>query len=478
MYLSHATSMTPLCVQLDGGIVRTNVVTESLLTLVKQDLRNIYRAVIWLFRGWAVFKDEIAQRTQLDPRALPYNKELLEWLGTERQRGRPIWLCTAANERVAGQIAEHLRLFDGVIASNSRLNLDGPGRARRLVEAFGYRCFDYCGSGATDIPAWQCAHAAVTVRSSRGIEERASACVPLLQSFPRPVPRWRATWRALRPHQWAKNVLVFVPMLAAHRVTDIPTEIGTWLAFAAFCLVASSVYLLNDMLDLDSDRAHARKSLRPFASGDLPILTGLWLIPALLLVAAGIAAFLPGAFALALAAYFLMTLAYSLRLKRVPLLDTSALAALYTVRIIAGGLAVDVPVSLWLLLFSIFIFLSLAFVKRYAEFDAVQRAKKLTAVGRSYHVHDLPLLESLGTAAGYMSVVVLALYINSPAAGPMYRHPRYIWVLCILLTYWIGRLWMKTHRGEMHDDPVLFALHDRVSLGIGIACALVVGLAM
>jgi 4-hydroxybenzoate polyprenyltransferase len=478
MHLTHATSMTPLCVHLDGGIVRTNVAAESMLALIKENLLNLFRAVLWLCQGRAVFKEELARRTKLDPRSLPYNQELIEWLRQERQRGRPIWLCTAANELMAARIADHLRLFDGVIASDSQLHLDGAGRARRLVEAFGYRRFDYCGSGVADLPSWQCAHGAVTVRSSRGVEERASAYVPLLHSFPRPTPRWRALVRALRPHQWAKNVLVFVPMLAAHRVTDVQAEIGSWLAFVAFCLCASAVYILNDMLDLDADRAHVRKSLRPFACGDLSINAGVWLVPTLLLAAGAVSATLPSAFALALGAYFLLTLAYSLRLKRIPLIDTSTLAALYTVRIVAGGLAIGVLVSFWLLLFSIFIFLSLAFVKRYAEFDALQRRKKATAAGRSYDVHDLPLLESLGTASGYMSVVVLALYINSSAAAPLYRHPQYIWVLCVLLTYWIGRIWMKTHRGKMNEDPVLFALRDRVSLGIALICAAVIALAM
>lgn len=478
MYLSPATMSTPLCVHLDGGIVRTNVATESLLALVKDNLLNLFRAMMWLCHGRAVFKEELARRTKLDPRSLPYNQELIEWLRTERKRGRRIWLCTASNELIATQIAEHLRLFDGIIASNSRSHLDGTVRARRLVEAFGYRCFDYCGSGVADLPAWQCAHAAVTVRSSRGVEEMASAYVPLLHSFPRATPRWRALVRALRPHQWAKNVLIFVPMLTAHRVTDIPTLTSSCLAFLAFCLCASAVYILNDMLDLDADRAHARKSRRPFASGDLSINAGVWLVPALLLGAAMVSLLLPREFALALGVYFLLTLAYSLRLKRLPLIDTSTLAALYTVRIIAGGLAIGVLVSFWLLLFSIFIFLSLAFVKRYAEFESLQRSNKVTAVGRSYHVNDLPLLESLGTASGYMSVVVLALYINSPAAAPLYRRPQYIWILCVLLTYWIGRVWMKTHRGKMNEDPVLFALRDRVSLGIALISAAVIALAM
>ena len=467
----------PLCVHLDGGVVRTDVGIESLLILLKRNVLYLFLALLWLCRGRAVLKDQVARRSVLRPEFLPYNLELVDWLRGERRLGRRIWLCTGANERLAVPIAAHLGLFDGVIASDSNTNLNGAAWARRLVEAFGYRQFDYCGSGREDLPAWRCAHAVVTVCSHRGVEQQVSRLAPMLHTFPRRIARAPALMRALRPHQWAKNVLVFAPLLAGHRVV-LAELFSASLAFLAFCLCASSVYLLNDLLDLEADRTHQHKSGRPLATGDLPVAVGLQLVPLLLIAAALIASRLRVEFAAALGGYYVLSLAYSFGVKAVMLLDTVVLAGLYTSRVIAGGLATHTPASFWMLLFSIFIFLSLAFVKRYAELDALRRSQKVAAEGRSYNVHDLPILESLGTGAGYMSVVVLALYINSPAVQTLYRKPEYIWAVCVLLMYWIARVWMKAHRGKMNEDPVLFALQDRVSLGIALVCAVALGLAI
>ncbi len=257
-----------------------------------------------------------------------------------------------------------------------------------------------------------------------------------------------------------------------------PRRCRAWHSWRSAC-ARSSVYILNDLLDLEADRAHARKSRRPFASGDLPLTAGFWLLPLLIALASHygepVAVGLRGSGS---ACNFVLTLAYSFRLKAIPLLDTTTLASLYTIRIVAGGFAIYTPPSFWLLLFSVFLFMSLAFVKRYAELEALQRANKRSAAGRSYDVSDLPLLESLGTASGYMSVIVLALYINSPAVEPLYSHPHLIWILCVLLLYWVSRIWMKTHRGRMNEDPVLFALRDRVSLATGVLAAVVLGLAI
>jgi 4-hydroxybenzoate polyprenyltransferase len=284
--------------------------------------------------------------------------------------------------------------------------------------------------------------------------------------------------RALRPHQWAKNVLLLVPLFAAHQLGDVNGLARAILAFAAFCMAASSVYVLNDMLDLEADRAHARKSKRPFAAGDLPLGVGLILAPALMAGAAGIAAFLPERFSMVLLAYYALTVAYSFVLKRLLLIDAVALAGLYTLRVIAGARAADVALSFWLLLFSVFLFLSLAFVKRYAELDSLRRQQRLQAIGRGYHVEDLTILQSLGTAAGYLSVLVLALYINSPDIQALYHRPKLIWMLCVLMLYWISRVWMTAHRGAMHDDPVVYALKDRVSLIVGLLAAISIGLAI
>ncbi len=428
MAVAESLLARPLCVDLDASVVRTDLLLEGLLRLVKRNPAHLLFAAIWLLRGTAALKAEVARRVRIDPATLPYNVEVLNWLKEERAHGRQLWLCSASNEELARTVAAHLGLFEGVIASDAAGVAGGEAVPHRR------------GTAATN--------------------------------------SWRLMIRALRVHQWAKNALLFVPLLAAHRAGDLAAIGRASLAFVAFCLCASSVYILNDMLDLEADRAHARKCRRPFASGDLSLAAGFWLVPILLTSAAAVAVSLPWEFQLALAAYYVLTTAYSLALKGMMLIDAIALAGLYTLRVIAGAAAVEIPLSFWLLLFSVFLFLSLALVKRYAELDALRRGRQLKAAGRGYHVEDLPMLEAMGISAGYLSVLVLALYINSPATVPLYRHPVAIWPLCVLLLYWVTRIWMKTHRGKMHDDPVVFALRDRISIATGVLAAVTIGLAI
>jgi 4-hydroxybenzoate polyprenyltransferase/phosphoserine phosphatase len=478
MAVEAAIMTTPLCVDLDGTLVRSDLLLESLALLIKRNPLYVFLVPLWLLRGRAFLKSQIAARVELNPAALPYDREFMRWLSSERSSGRSLWLCTAANEHLAASIASHLGLFDGVLASGTKINLAGSAKAALLVEKFGERGFDYCGNERRDLAIWQRANGAVVVNGNSRLERDAAKVAPTVQVFPGRSRPWRAVFRALRPHQWAKNVLVIVPVIAAHRASE-PGELNAAiLGLIAFCLCASSVYLLNDLLDLEADRAHARKSKRPFAAGELSLLVGLVLAPCLLAAAVVIAAFLPPKFWLVLGTYYALTCAYSFVLKGLVLVDALALAGLYTLRIIGGSAAVAVPLSFWLLLFSVFLFLSLAFVKRFAELDALRRQQRLRAVGRGYHVEDLALLQSLGTAAGYLSVLVLALYINSPAIEALYGQPKMIWTLCVLMLYWISRVWMMAQRGLMHDDPVVFALKDRQSLAIGVLAALAVALAV
>jgi 4-hydroxybenzoate polyprenyltransferase/phosphoserine phosphatase len=469
---------TPLCVDLDGTLVRSDVLLESLVLLIKRNPLYLFLVPLWLLRGKAVLKAEIASRVTLKPAALPYNKEFLEWLRSERASGRSIWLCTAASELLARSVAEHVGLFDGVLASDRTVNLAGTAKAAQLVERFGEGGFDYCGNERRDLAIWKRGSGAIVVNGGTRLEAEASRSVRVVRSFPSRARPLKSIIRALRPHQWAKNVLIVVPLLAAHGVADPGALSAALLAFVAFSLCASSVYLLNDLLDLEADRAHPRKSKRPFAAGDLSLLAGLTLAPILLAAAVLTAAFLPPKFWLVLATYYAFTCAYSFVLKGMVLIDALALAGLYTLRIIAGSAAVAVPLSFWLLLFSVFLFLSLAFVKRFAELDSMRRQQRLRAAGRGYHVEDLSLLQSLGTASGYLSVLVLALYVNSPEVEVLYSHPKVIWMLCVLLLYWISRVWMIAQRGRMHDDPVVFALKDRQSLGVGVLAAAAVALAI
>jgi 4-hydroxybenzoate polyprenyltransferase len=470
----------PLCVDLDGTLIRTDLLLESALRLVKHNPLYLFACLFWLLQGKSVLKSNIAARVTLDATSLPYNVALLNWLREQAGGGREIWLCTASCEALAAGVAAHVGLFAGVMASDARINLAGARKAERLVYQFGEGGYDYCGNERRDLDVWRHARAAIVVDGSRALEKQAQATAHVLRTFPGAgtAQRLRALWRALRPHQWAKNLLLLVPLLAAHRTAD-PSALGlTVLGIVSFCLCASSVYVLNDLLDLEADRAHPRKAARPFACGELALSTGLWLVPVLLLAAGLIAAFLPGKFQLTLAAYCGLTLAYSFVLKRLLLLDAVALAGLYTLRVIAGAAVASVALSFWLLLFSVFLFLSLAFVKRYAELEALRRRQRLQALGRGYHVEDLAVLQSFGTAAGYLSVLVLALYINSPDIVALYRHPKVIWMLCVLMLYWISRVWMTAHRGAMHDDPVVYALRDKVSLAVGVLAAITVALAI
>jgi len=475
---STPTRLTPLCVDLDGTLILSDLLLESMLLLIKRNPLYLLRIPLWLLRGKAALKAEIAARVTVNPATLPYNREFLEWLQSERSTGRSLWLCTASNERLAQGIADHLGFFEGVISSDRNTNLAGESKAARLVELFGEGGFDYCGNERRDLAIWRHARGAIVTRGGASLERDAARSASLVRTFPSRANKVRALSRALRPHQWAKNALILVPLFAAHIARDPRALAAGLLAVVAFCLCASSVYVLNDLLDLEADRAHPRKSRRPFAAGDLSILVGLVVAPILLIAAVLIATHLPEKFQLVFASYYVLTLAYSFLLKGRVLVDALTLAGLYTLRIIAGAAAVDVPLSFWLLLFSIFLFLSLAFVKRFAELDSLRRRKRLRADGRGYHVEDLPLLQSLGTASGYLSVLVLALYINSPAIAALYRRPKLVWMLCVLMLYWISRVWMKAQRGSMHDDPVVFALKDPVSLVIGVLAVITVAAAI
>lgn len=473
-----AATPIPLCVDLDGTLIHSDLLLESFLLLLKRNPLYLFLVPLWLLRGKAVLKAEIASRVELNGAALPYCAAYIDWLRQEKAAGRAIWLCTASDMRLARRVAEHLQLFDGVLGSDGAVNLSGAAKAQQLVGRFGERGFDYCGNETVDLAVWRHARAAIVVNGSDGLARKAADLTHVERLFPKQGLSMRVVAKALRVHQWAKNALIFVPVAAAHRLTDGATLGQALIAFLAFSLCASSVYLLNDMLDLEADRQHPRKSKRPFASGSLSLLFGIIAAPLLLLGAAALALLLPIKFAGVLGAYYLATLAYSFLLKQIVMIDVLALAGLYTIRIVAGAAATAIPLSFWLLMFAIFIFLSLAMVKRYAELLAMRQSGKLKAHGRGYQVEDLPLIQSLGGASGYLSILVLALYVNSPDISTLYGHPKMVWALCPVMLYWISRIWMQTHRGNMHDDPLVYALKDRISLVTAMAAAVVLWVAI
>lgn len=468
----------PLCVDLDGTLVRTDLLIESVVGLLKENPLNLFRLPGWLLRGKAHLKQQIADRVELDVSLLPYNEPLLAYLEEQKSRGRTLVLATATNVKYASQISMHLGLFKEVLASDAQTNLSGNVKRHHLVRAFGEKGFDYAGNADIDLAIWIHARQAILVDTTRGVRRQAEDITEVNREFDSLGSGFFQYLRAMRPHQWLKNLLIFVPLIMAHQVQQPQLLVQAGLAFLAFGLCASSVYLLNDLLDLTDDRRHRTKRHRPLAAGTLPIVHGVLMIPILLFLAFCIALFLPVEFIWVLASYYGVTLAYSLRLKQSPLTDVLVLAGLYTLRIIAGAAAVSIAPSFWLLAFSMFLFFSLALVKRFAELLGLTREQQEGIVAaRGYRVEDLEGLAQSGIASGYLSVLVLALYINSEQVKALYTHPEFIWLLCPLLLYWIGRVWLLARRGQMQEDPVVFAIQDRRSLLIACSGVLILWLA-
>lgn len=461
----------PVCVDLDGTLLRTDLLYESTLALLARNPLYAFLLPIWLLRGKAILKREIASRVTINAETLPYDERVVSFLQTTTQRPRV--LCTASDIRFAEAVASHLDIFEQVIASDGSRNIAGHHKAQTLVDRFGERNFDYLGNGRVDLHVWAKARAGWVVNGNSRLSQAAGKVCELRAHWPDQGGGRVNVWlKAMRLHQWLKNLLVFLPLLAAHRMFEPEAVWNAALAFTAFGLCASGVYILNDLLDLTADRLHPRKRQRPFAAGNLPLLHGIVAAPLLASAGFTLAWWCHPTFALVLGTYFAMTLGYSLRLKRVVMVDVVLLAGLYTTRIVGGATAIDSELSFWLLAFSMFIFLSLAMLKRYTELADALASGKTAASGRGYAVHDLPLVQSLGAAAGYLAVLVFALYINSPESLALYSRPQVLWLVCPLLLYWISRAWIVAHRGGMHDDPVVFAVTDRVSLAVIAACGL------
>ncbi len=453
----------PLCVDLDGTLVRTDMLHEAVLDLAKRKPLALLNVPVWLRQGKALLKHRIGELSDLDVSRLPYRAEVLELISEARAQGRPVILATAAAPQIAHAIAEHLQLFDEVLCSDETCNLSARAKRQRLVERFGEGGFDYIGNHRDDLPVWEAANDVIVVSDSDRLFRQASRggqTISRVSSTRSGVPPWI---RCLRPHQWLKNLLIFVPLLAAHQPGDLTDFARAIMAIIAFSLTASAVYVVNDLFDLKDDRAHTTKRNRPLASGQLSIAAGLAMAPVLLLVAFSIALLISPMFLGTLLFYMLLTSAYSLRLKQQVILDVILLAGLYTIRVIAGSVATQIFPSFWLLAFSMFVFFSLALVKRYTELmNSLEKTRALP--GRGYMQSDILVLMALGTSSALMSVLVLALYIDSPQVVANYEEPLWLWLLPPAMLYWTARLWMKTQRGEVDDDPVVFALRDRQSL--------------
>lgn len=462
---------------LDGTLVATDTLAESFLGLLKTAPWKICALLVAWMGGRPKLKRFMVQNAPVDPATLPYREEVLTQMRQAREEGRRVLLVTASDQGTADTVAGHLQLFDEAIGSDGTNNLKADRKADYLVSRFGAGGFQYIGDSPADLPVWKAANEAVMVCPSPSTRRSATQSVPKVTVLSERPPRCKAVVKELRPHQWAKNVLLFVPLYFAHQYTNLDLVFTAAMAFLSFSFCASSIYVLNDLVDLPSDRQHRSKRNRPLAAGTLSIPAGVVLSVGCLALAITLAAtFVNPPFVLVLLGYVALTTAYTFVLKQRMIVDVLTLASLFTYRVLAGGVAVDVSLSPWLLAFSIFFFTSLAFVKRYAELIQMKGDPRQSLAGRNYVPADIPIIASAGPAAGLLAVLVFALYINSPAMVMYYSQPEALWGICLILVYWIIRIWFLAARDQMHDDPVLFAVKDKISLAAGalvIVCLLV-----
>jgi 4-hydroxybenzoate polyprenyltransferase len=450
----------PLVVDLDGTCVKTDLLLEYLLALLRKSPRYLFLLPFWLAKGRSHFAREVVRRASLDVSLLPYRLELLDYLKQQRAQGRSIVLATRNDAQLTWQLADYLMLFDETLASG---NSPKESQRDRLVRRFGEKGFDYATSGRSEIAILTSARRVILVHPSLRAEMSVARVAQVDRIFEARGQQKMDYLKPLRPRHWLKNVLVFAAVFAAHRFDETALLGKALVAFVALCCCASSGYLLNDLFDLAADRHHPRKRFRPFAAGDLPLSYALSLIPLLVLVGCIMGAMVSPLCVAMLLAYFVLTVTYSLYLKRVALLDVLVLAGLYTLRVMVGSAAVAIWPSPWLAAFSMFLFVSLAFVKRYSELLTMRNVDGEAARASGYEAGDAELLAAKGTASGYLAVLVLAFYITSGPAHILYSRHQLMWILCPLLLYWIGRMWLVAHRGQMGDDPVLFATSDRTS---------------
>lgn len=468
---------TPICVDLDDSLIKTDVMLESLFNLLLHRQVFLFLLPFWFLKGRAYFKKKLAENIRVNVEALPYNQAVVNYLKDQRALGFRIVLATAAHISVAEAVAQYLGIFERVFGTDS-VNLSGRNKAKALTAAYGEKGFIYVGDRSVDLAVWQHASGAIMVNPTAYLVRKARKVTKVYKIFSEHHRLVPTLIEALRPHQWVKNLLIFAPVFLAHHLKSPRDVLISVYAFATFCLCASSVYVLNDLVDIDSDRRHPVKSRRPFASGRISPLWGIILFPGLLFGSLVLGTSVGAAFFSVVLSYFVITLAYSLRLKQTLIADVIILASLYTIRIYAGSIATGISISPWLLAFSIFFFLALAIVKRTSELVMLRNANKTATSGRGYLVQDIGPLAGLSSASGYLAVLVFALYLNSPAIVSLYRRPLLLWFVCPLMLYWISRVLVLAERGDIHSDPIVFALKDRTSYLIGLMILIVFFIAL
>jgi 4-hydroxybenzoate polyprenyltransferase len=474
----NSLNQSTLYVDLDGTVIKTDLLFESILLLLKKNVFLALLIPVWLLKGKANLKHQLSKRVHIPVELLPLNTEFHDYLKEEVERGRNIVLISASSQLPVRQVSDHLGLFIDAMGSDEDHNLKSMNKVTRILQLDPAGGFVYAGNSKADIAVWSEASKVILVNCKRSLAKNLQHGSENIQHFDAPQSMVKKFWQAMRPHQWLKNALIFLPLILSHQLNQPNLLLQACVAFLSFSFVASSVYLLNDMLDLNSDRQHQSKKQRPFASGDLPLVYGYLGAPLLLVLGFLIALWLPTEFVFVLLSYWLMTTAYSLLLKSLFLIDVLTLASLYTWRIVAGSAAISVVTTYYLLAFSFFLFLGLAMVKRYTEFLNLQNQGKSSIEGRGYGVENLQTLATIGGGSSLIAVAVFAFYINAPATTELYSNPLLLWAICPLLLYLLWRIWALARRGVLDEDPVLFALTDRRSQLSAVLCGLVIWLAI
>ena len=463
--------LLPIVVDLDGTLLKTDMLVESAIVFIKRHPFQLFMLLFWLFQGKSILKEKLSEFVDIDVSTLPYNTELLKWISEKKSHGHRLVLASASHKKYVQQIADYLQVFDDTHYSEGHLNLAGANKRDRLVDHYGENQFVYAGNDNVDITIWNAADKAIIVNCSRKLRQKINRLgIEVYKEFTIKTNLLKVIVKAIRIRQWIKNILIFLPLVFNHFSISGEDLVNLTAAFFAFSLNASAVYILNDLLDLPSDRKHRDKKFRPCASGQLNLLHAIAIVPFLLGLSFYIASFIGIAFVYLLMGYLIITTAYSLVLKKIALLDIFLLSALYTTRIFAGTVIIDTQLSLWLFSFSLIFFLSLALVKRYAEIKNDQLLKSVQdddqVVGRGYTVGDAPFILSLGVGSGIISSIIILLYANN-VSPIIFPNSEYIWIVAAVHLYWISRIWFLANRGIMNDDPTEFAVKDRTSLIIG-----------
>jgi 4-hydroxybenzoate polyprenyltransferase len=464
----------PIAVDLDGTLIRSDTLVEATLLLIKLNPLYIFVIPIWILRGRLFFKQAIFDRVELDYSCLPYEHQLIDWLKTCKKDGHKIELVSATPDFIAKGVADFMGIFDGSFGSTNGINLKGSNKRDFLDQRFGKNGYIYCGNSSADLSVWDHCSQAVVINAPASIARKVAKSSDVIFEVNKNQNFLRTFLKAIRIHQWAKNVLIFIPLLLGHQI-NYSTISAAFLAFLSFSMCASSIYLINDLLDLSGDRIHPDKKHRPLASGQLELPWGVMLSIILVIGGISLGVVVSRGFLITLIIYLFITNFYSAILKRIPIADVLVLASLYSIRLIAGSQASGVKTSTWLLSVSMFFFLSLAFMKRVSELKLLvqlhrnstgrrnMRVHDIHIHGRGYIIDDLQVLTSMGAASGYLSVVLYAQYISNSAIRVMYTSPDLLWYICPILLFWISRAWLITNRGNMNSDPVAFALRDRGS---------------